>query len=231
VWIQYIRRDKFADDYDTTKGLDEISLAKLLNVDREALNLVADRLPGGGVNEPGGIRDQVMRRFGFDPLNQPGNSSYINYTDRRTKSEDIGAWQHSVTEHFLQVLRMLGMSPRSGVVYGGELVLNDIYAATQKIKDEDGGLGLIVSEPPLDGGDPDVVAPQLNAIIHKLAKEEDWGSKGLPNMGGSRKTRKKRHRRHRKTSSRRPKSKRKLKKTKSKPKKRVKKSRKQYRSK
>jgi len=210
-------------------------LAKLLNVDREALNLVADRLPGGGVNEPGGIRAQVMEKFGFDPLNEPGNPSYINYTDRRTKSGDIGAWQHSVTRYFLQVLERLGMSPRSGVVYGGELVLNDIYAATRRTEADheegDGGLGLIISEPPLNGGDPDVVAPQLNAIIHRLAKEEDWGSKGLPNMGGSRKTRKKRHRRHRKTSSRRPKSKRKLKKTKSKPKKRVKKSRKQYRSK
>jgi len=236
VWIQSIDGAIFAADYDTRKNLDQISLAKLLNVDREALGELERLMPGsttaGGPGGAGSIQQQIQNNpaFGFNPSVLGG---YVGFTRRVfPNNKAIGDWQRSAEGYLSAALQATGETLQSGLFFVGDLDVGQIAALHGlAVDDQD----IRVTQPALNhNGNPDGAAPEVNAIIHKLANEEDWGATdGLPNMGGSRKTRKKRHKRHkpRKTAFRRSKSNKKLKKTKSKPKKRVKKSRKQYRSK
>ena len=233
VWIQSIDGARFAEDYDTRKNLDQISLAKLLNIDREALGELEMLAPGsttaGGPGGAGSIQQQFQNNpaFGFNPSALGG---YVRYSQRAApNNKAIEHWQQSTEGYFSTVLQATGQSLQSGLFFVGDLDVGQIAALHgAAVADMD----IVVTQPALDHpGNPDGAAPEVNAIIHRIAHEEDWSKAyGMPNIGGSRKTRRKRHKRHkpRKTSSRRSRSNKKLKKTKSKPRKRVKKSRKQY---
>lgn len=248
VWIQTVQRDRFITDYDTRKGMDDLSLAKLINVDRDALNTVEAHYttvagsrtnPQLKITHPGGVADQALRDLGIEIADRAnGHPNYIPYQQR--SSQALNTWQNTIGRHFEgTVLPDMGVSIQSGLLLaastatpGGVLDLGYTVAGhaaavqSRRIRTLDPPLTI----PP--GGNVNQVALVLNQIIHDLAHNENW-DRGLPNIGGSRKTRRKRHKRHKpkKNASRRPKSNKKLKKTKSKPKKRVRKSRKQYRSK
>ena len=248
VWVQTVEKARFLGDYDTRKGMDDLSLAKLINVDRDALKTVEDYYTTGAgsqtnpqlkITHPSGVADQALATLGIEIADRPTNHpNYIPYDQRSTPA--LNTLQNTIGPHFQgTVLPDMGVSIQSGLLLaaspatpGGVLDLGYTVAGHAAAV-QSGRIRTI--NPPLTippGGNVNQVALVLNQMIHDLAHDENWDT-GLPNIGGSRKTRRKRHKRHkpRKTSSRRSKSNKKLKKTKSKPKKRVKKSRKQYRSK
>ena len=248
VWIQTVQRDRFITDYDTRKGMDDLSLAKLINVDRDALNTVEAHYttvagsrtnPQLKITHPGGVADQALRDLGIEIADRAnGHPNYIPYQQR--SSQALNTWQNTIGRHFEgTVLPDMGVSIQSGLLLadspvtpGGVLDLGYVVEGHANAVRE-GRIRTI--DPPLTippGGSVNDAALSLNEMINRLAHDEDW-TRGLPNIGGSQKTRKKTHKRHKpkKNASRRPKSNKKLKKTKSKPRKRVKKSRKQYRSK
>ena len=248
VWIQTVQKDRFMADYDTRKGMDDLSLAKLINVDRDALNTVeAYYTTGTGsqtnpqlkITQPGGVADQALRDLGIEIADRAnGYPNYIPYQQRSTPQ--LHAWQNAIGPHFQgTVLPDMGVSIQSGLVLancpatpGGVLDLGYLMTGhADAVREE----RIRTIDPPLTippGGDVNDAALSLNKMIDRLAREEDW-TRGLPNIGGSRKTRRKGRKRHKSknTASRRPKSNKKLKKTKTKLRKKVKKSRKQYRSK
>ena len=248
VWIQTVEKNRFLSDYDTRKGFDELSLAKLINVDRDALKTVEDYFTTGPgsrthpqlrITQPGGVADQALSDLGIEIADRmSGRPNYISYQERATPR--LQAWQENIGRHFQNdVLQVMNVSIQSGLLLasssatpGGMLNLDRIMALNANSEAEE---DIRTIDPPLTiplGGNVNDVALSLNEMINRLAHQEDW-NRGLPNIGGSRKTRRKGRKRHKskKTASRRPKSNKKLKKTKTKSKKKVKKSRKQYRSK